>query len=306
MVEFSARAEVTQEPSAAEKPKSTLADYIRLTQSDSGELLSLDTAVISYRAADSTATVDLVGAVHIAEKSYYDELNRLFDGYDVLLYELVAPEGTVVTPDANQRSANPISFLQNATKSFLGMESQLDHIDYSKPHFVRADMTPEQIADKLKQRGESPLSLALSTLSDIMRQQSQALKEPQNNPLAASEMSLTEMLENPRQAKLLMAQQFATAGAMDQALGGRLNQLLVIDRNEEALRRLKEQLEAGHQKLGVFYGAAHLPDMDQRLITEFGMTRQETRWVKAWDLTTSTGQPLDPAKLLLDMLKQLQ
>ena len=39
----------------------------------------------------SMPTVDLVAAVHIAEKSYYEQLNREFEGYDAVLYELGGP-----------------------------------------------------------------------------------------------------------------------------------------------------------------------------------------------------------------------
>ena len=60
--------------------------------------MALDTAVVTYEssAAGEPITVDLIGAVHMGEASYYHELNRLFDGYEVVLYELVAPEGTTV------------------------------------------------------------------------------------------------------------------------------------------------------------------------------------------------------------------
>ncbi len=38
----------------------------------------------------------LVGArPHIGEKEYYEALNKRFEGYDVVLYELVAPAGTL-------------------------------------------------------------------------------------------------------------------------------------------------------------------------------------------------------------------
>ncbi len=41
--------------------------------------------------------VDLIGAVHVAHKEYFQDLNRRFRSYDALLYELVAD------PDAGCR-----------------------------------------------------------------------------------------------------------------------------------------------------------------------------------------------------------
>jgi hypothetical protein len=291
----------------ATKPaKAQTADFIRLTKSSDGKPTFLETAVISYQSGSTDGPqVDLIGAVHIGERSYYQQLNQLFDTYDVLLYELVAPEGTIVSTKSQEQSSNPISFLQKSMKDFLGMESQLERVDYSKKHFVRADMTPAQISQKMQERGDTAVTLALSTLVDVMREQNKIAQSGQSSPLLDSDLGLLEMLENPQQAKLLMAQQFVATGSLDQALGSSLNQLLVIDRNAEAMRGLQKQLAAGKKKIGIFYGAAHLPDMDQRLINEFGMKRQATQWVKAWDLTSSKGKSIKPMSLMFDLLKQL-
>jgi hypothetical protein len=281
------------------------ADFIRISQSEDGQPQSLDTAVISYTAGKQGARVDLIGAVHIGEASYYDQLNKLFDQYDVLLYELVAPEGTVVAARSQEESSNPVTLLQKSLKSFLGMESQLEKIDYSKKHFVRADMTPNQISQKMQERGDTALTVALSTMVDVMRQHNKSSNSAEANPLMSSEMGLMEMLENPHQAKLLMARQFVSAGSLDQALGASLNQMLVIDRNAEAMRSLQKKLAEGQQKIGIFYGAAHLPDMEKRLIEEFGMKKRETQWLKAWDLTSTKGKPIEPISLMFNLLKQI-
>jgi hypothetical protein len=298
-----------QETTAPKKkrsaPAAKTADFIRISQSEDGKPQSLDTAVISYTAGKQGARVDLIGAVHIGEASYYDQLNKLFDQYDVLLYELVAPEGTVVAARSQQESSHPVTLLQNSLKSFLGMESQLEKINYSKKHFVRADMTPQQISQKMQERGDTALTVALSTMVDVMRQHNKSSNSAEANPLMSSEMGLMEMLENPHQAKLLMARQFVSTGSLDQALGASLNQMLVIDRNAEAMRSLQKKLAEGHQKIGIFYGAAHLPDMEKRLIEEFGMKKRETQWLKAWDLTSTKGKPIEPISLMFNLLKQI-
>lgn len=297
-----------QLPTKPSVPASRTADFIRLSEAPDGKPLSLDTAIVSYTAGAKGAQVDLIGAVHIGEASYYDQLNKLFDNYDVLLYELVAPEGTVISPAVQRHSSNPISILQKSMKSFLGMESQLERIEYSKKHFVRADMTPQQISQKMQERGDTTLTLALSTLVDVMRQQNKAsnsFNTAESNPLLKSDMGLMEMLENPHQAKLLLARQFSSSGSLDQTLGDSLNQLLVLDRNAEAMRGLQKQLAEGHRRIGIFYGAAHLPDMENRLVADFGMNKQGTQWLQAWDLTTQSGNSIEPISLMLNLLKQL-
>lgn len=305
MIALPATAQETSTVAKKEVTSSKTKDFIRIEKSEDGKPQSLDTAVVSYKAGSQGAQVDLIGAVHIGEASYYRELNRLFDQYDVLLYELVAPEGTVVSAKAQQESSNPISFLQKSLKTFLGMESQLEKVDYSKKHFVRADMTPTQIAKKMEERGDTALTIALSTMVDVMRQQNKAAQNPQDNPLMSSDMGLMELLENPHKAKLMMAQQFVSTGSLDEALGGSLNQLLVIDRNAEAIKGLQKQLAQGKQRIGIFYGAAHLPDLEKRLVSDFSMTKGETRWIKAWDLTSTKGKPIEPMSLMFNLLKQI-
>lgn len=59
--------------------------------------------------------------------------------------------------------------------------------------------------------------------------------------------------------------------------------VIVSERNKVALRVLQQQIKAGKQHLAIFYGAAHLPDMEKRLLA-MGFTLQKDEWVTAWDL----------------------
>ena len=95
-----AEAPKKDEPAREAAPKDGLkADsrFIRIRRDDAKKPLAMETAIVRYVPADKSqpqVEVDLIGAIHIADKSYYEELNKRFASYDVLLYELVAPEGT--------------------------------------------------------------------------------------------------------------------------------------------------------------------------------------------------------------------
>ena len=94
----------------------------------------MQTAVVRYvpqDAAHGELSVDLIGAVHVGEKSYYEALNKLFEDYDVVLYELVAPPGTRI-PKGGKTSNHPVAMLQNGMKDVLGLEHQLEYIDYTQ------------------------------------------------------------------------------------------------------------------------------------------------------------------------------
>ena len=51
-----------------------------------------------------------------------------------------------------------------------------------------------------------------------------------------------------------------------------------------AMKVLKEQLEAGKKNIGIFYGAAHLRDMEERL-KAMKFEREGSEWRVAWDMT---------------------
>jgi hypothetical protein len=53
---------------------------------------------------------------------------------------------------------------------------------------------------------------------------------------------------------------------------------------------MNREIAAGHKKLGVFYGAAHFPDMEKRLL-EAGFKRVKQDWLTAWDIPKKEVKP---------------
>ena len=105
------------------------------------------------------------------------------------------------------------------------------------------------------------------------------------------------MSENSAQyLKFLFAQELDELEAMLAAFGGKKGERSVIigERNAVAFRVLDEQLQAGKKKLVIFYGAAHLPDMETRLFKR-GFRRTKVEWVTAWDVT-NTRKPDEQAE----------
>ncbi len=119
-------------------------------------------------------------------------------------------------------------------------------------------------------------------------------------------MGLFELMGNPLKMKQVMAEQFVRTGALDEGLGATLNQMLVVDRNAEALRGLQKQIAAGKKKIGIFYGAAHMPDFEKHLVKDFGLTKGDQQWLVAWDLQRGPKvNATEPASLLLNLFKAL-
>jgi hypothetical protein len=276
-----------------EEPK-----FIRIQRDAKGQAVALETAVARYTSATGgqNYTVDLIGAIHVGDRAYYDKLNKLFEDYDVLLYELVAPQGTRI-PRGGKQSDNPIAFLQQMMKNVLDLDLQLEHVDYTKKNFVHADLSPDDMAQAMHKRGETPLTLVLSIFADMMRQQNlQELKKQKSPAKDEEDLDLLSLLLDPdsgMKLKRAMADQLADLSGAG-ALGNTLTTLLIADRNQAAVKVLEKEIAKGRRKIGIFYGVAHLPDFDKRLRGKLGLKATNERWLVAWDLQSKkkSGNPL--------------
>lgn len=290
----------------AKQNKAKTNKFIRMQRSEKGEPRTLQTAITSYKLAerDVDLRVDLVGAVHVGDKAYYEALNKKFESYDVVLYELVAPQGTRIPKGGRKTgSGNPISMLQGMTKDMLNLASQMEHVDYTKKNFVHADMSPEEIQAAMAERGETAMTVALDAFSEMMKQSNLRQKDaPDNEGLQKlAEDPLTLLFDPQRDTKLkiMMAEQFSTMGT--DMMGGTINRLLIKDRNAAAMKVLNRELLKGHKRVAIFYGAAHLPDFEERL-ADLGFRAAETEWLTAWDLTKKSPKKADPVN---DLFRQL-
>jgi len=80
--------------------------------------------------------------------------------------------------------------------------------------------------------------------------------------------------------------------------------VIVTERNKVALDVLKHTLDSGKRHISIFYGAAHMPDMSQRL-RDMGFTPVSTEWETAWDLTIRSDQPSAAERFLKELLHAL-
>lgn len=280
-----AEATTDTEKDASQRPGEK---WVRLLRDDGGEPLAMQTAVVRYVArqdADESGDpvmVDLIGAVHVGDRKYYENLNQRFEEYDAVLYELVAPEGTVVERGRGTSSAHPVGAIQNGLKSFLGLEHQLEHVDYTRENFVHADMSPERFSETMQKRGESFMQMYFRMLGQELARQSQQKAQGKYSDLELFSAFFSK--DRDRRLKIALAKQFEGMEGMLAAFGGPEGSTIITERNRVALEVLARQLELGKRKLGIFYGAGHLADMDERLRQEFQLEPVKATWLDAWDL----------------------
>ena len=288
VVAISACATFAQEIKPVAKPAAKKSDlkYIRVVKNDKEEPIALETSVIRFipkadDASKPTVEVDLIGAVHVGEKSYYEELNRRFKKYDAVLYELVAPEGKKPAKDTEKGiPTHPIAGLQVGMQSMLNLEHQLQHVDYQQANFIHADMSPEEFDKKMKDRGESFMQMFFRAMGHGLAQQGKKDGGTKDTELFFALFAKDRALKMKR----AMAEQFENLEEQMSVLEGDNGSTIITERNRKALEVLRREMGKGTKKIAIFYGAGHFPDMEQRLLDEFGLKRVNEEWVTAWKL----------------------
>jgi len=262
-----------------------LSHFLRVSHDKKGRPVALQTSVTRYMMTNDQGdriTVDLAGVVHIGEKEYYEQFNKRFEDYDGLLYELVAPEGTVIPKGGRTEVsiANPLAAIQKTMQEGLGLEFQLEHIDYTKSNFVHADMSPEEFGKSMKANEESVARIMFRAMGQSMAMQSRGRGGGEAGLLLAM-FSKNKTLRLRR----VMAEQMKNMEGGMIMFEGKEGSTIIDHRNAKVMEILRREIASGKKNLAIFYGAGHLPDMQRRLMSEFQMQRGGQYWLDAWKLT---------------------
>ena len=254
-------------------------EFVRIAEDDQNRPTALQLAVVRYVAADARLglSVDLVGAVHIGDAAYYARLNELFESYDVLLYELVAPSDAIVTQRVAKRKGL-LSTTQVGLTRLLGLSFQLDEINYDRENFVHADLSPTELKQSMEQRGESLYVY-------FWRLFYASVDSYAKDPLGWNDMQKISGVLSAGQddsLKTLIAYEMTDMGQIQDVLGEDADSAVIGARNQRAIDVLQREIAAGAKRIGIFYGVAHMPDLEERLLDQVGLVYEEASWVDAW------------------------
>lgn len=267
---------------SASGPEFTLPEnpFTRITRSEDGELRSFDTSLVTYVSEDGSTRVTLIGAVHIGEKPYFRTLNRKFEAFDAVLFEMVGDNDP--RPTSASESGDFIGILQRLSAAIMGLEFQIGAINYHAPNFVHADMNSQEFSAAMKRRGDGFIVW-------FLRSYGYGLASPPEEPefITESDLYLFEFLfgtNKSRSLKRLNVSGIADLRSSIVPIEGKTGSSLIADRNDKALTVLRAQLDAGQKNVAIFYGAAHLPDFSEKLQTQFHLKPEKIEWLPCWDL----------------------
>ncbi|GJM13444.1 MAG: hypothetical protein DHS20C12_18470 [Pseudohongiella sp.] len=255
-------------------------EYLRFIPGTAEWEGELQTAIVSFE-NDAGIQLNLVSAVHLGEEEYYRELNDYFATQDVVLYELIAEPDQVPVRGSGGNSF--IGLIQQAMAGFLDIGFQLEEIDYSRPNFLHADLTPAQLGALMASKDENFFTMFLNLAMAQMAEQNATAEQPVSSFTLLSLINALNSEDQNGALKFLFAEELGRSGGL--IVGEALEQQLTIlgDRNKAALRVLAQVLENPEfRQISIYYGAAHMPGIEREITASMGFRRSNIAWQTAW------------------------
>ena len=229
--------------------------------------------------------VELLGAIHVGERAYYQQLQKHMDAAECVLYEGVKDETKTykkLTPEEKAKEAAGTAYQKFA--NLTGRSYQKLNIDYERKQSENCDMTIQQMRAILDAevalggQGAVDATRAIKKFSFIiklMRGDSTLFNLAiwvQRMSYNKADLRLKEVLHACEDKQLA-----------DPLLNSRLYKLLVEDRNDHVIKELSHRLKT-HSKVKKFlviYGAAHLPGMEKSLLELGYVPSGPIKWLEA-------------------------
>lgn len=281
-----------------EKAKGPLPDYIRYAEA--ADAVKLEIAVKTFE-LPSGQKVDLMGVVHIADKDYYESLNKRFDAYDAVLFELVGDPKWLTrneSPTEEEQKKRPaggaISSMQGMMSRYLKLTFQLGAIDYTKSNMVHADTSAEEFAKMQKERGESMMTLFMRAMKAQLTGEIDTTVAGELDTFGLIRILMSK--DSAAEFKKILAKMFDQAESMTAILEGPKGSAILSGRNDVVMKKIKEVLGDDRKKrIAVFYGAAHMPGIEAMLLKDFKAKAAGEEWMAAWTMPNE-GKEGEPAK----------
>lgn len=182
----------------------------------------------------------------------------------------------------------------------LGLEFQLSAIDYARTNWRNSDLSIDEVSERLGGGGENaePLFQLLDGSSTMARMASLVLG------FIERDASMSAMV------RLMMIETLAQAESLMGAMPGEMNdfmRVIIVDRNQAVLDDLRRLLdtEKGHESVALFYGAGHLPDLEEAMVRDFAYEHRETRWFTGMRVAYDDAGGKDQADSMREMLRTM-
>ncbi len=197
---------------------------------------------------------------------------------------------------SDTRKASPEG-IQTQMANALHVAFQLDEMDMTGKDWVNADIDIDTLQSQLAEMGEDNAMI----LQLIEGNSFQAkligfvLKFIERSPMMSSMMKL---------AMMDMLALLESSDMMSQF--GAIEEVILNGRNDIVIEYLKAELEAHpeHNDIAIFYGAAHMPGIEEVILGELGYEFESDTWAQAMTVNIKdTGLSEGQVKMMRNMIK---
>lgn len=291
--------------------------YMRITRATNGAA-SLDIAVREFQPTDKRSPkIYLVAVSHLGEEAYYSQLQNMLENTDRVLFEGVRASAERAKPQPRDPNSPPRPkmpkpqageySLQSDMAKSLGLKFQLEAIDYERPHFLNSDMTIAQISEVLNpgQHIGPPSDAPGNTSRPAPKADEDSGSAQFENLLSAMDGSgfLGKVLQiglrfigsSEKMQALVKLAFIEVLGGLDGDLSNleipapglkELLNVLIDKRNAVVIEDVRAAMHEANapKSIAIFYGAAHMPNMEMKLRNDLGYRPVQDQWFQAFSV----------------------
>ena len=243
-------------------------------------------------------SVTLLGVSHLGNPTYYEKIQKKLDRSDLVLFEGVGYGDKA--PKKNEGRSNAVSEMQLSLARSMGLVFQLEAIRYDRAHFRNSDLSSEALLTRLKGgplKAGRPGKNGSEGKSEKDDQRSKELMEAlSGNSFVLNFLgkALSFLGKDPKFRALMKLAIVETLGAIEgdvtrlaKSSGPDMEKFMKVlleDRNTIVFRDLRKVLKGKNppKEIVVFYGAAHMPDLEKRLVEKLGFQSKRDDWLVAF------------------------
>jgi hypothetical protein len=288
------------------------APFLRKTTLTNGTV-QLETCIRRYQPAEGKSpVVYLTSVAHVGETNYFAALQKHLDAQRLVMFEGVRGAETGIRASRTNRSTTTTNgpaldptALQTKLAEALGLVFQLDALDYARTNFRNNDIALSNLTAKL--RGQSidgdKLMHMLGGQDDLLKPLLMFLSGDAASR-ALVKTVLVELLAD-------LGNDFGALAALSPDLG-KLLKVLLADRNEAIFANLKAELAKpdAPSTIAMFYGAAHMKELAERLEGELHYRVADEQWLPAFGVNPQAAgineQQLAMVRAALQMIRQMK
>lgn len=187
--------------------------------------------------------------------------------------------------------------IQTQLANALHVAFQLDEMDMTGKGWINADIEINELQSRLAESGgdDSMILQMLEGSSFQAKVIGFMLKFVERSPMLSSMMKLAMM------DMLAMIDTTDIMGQFDV-----ISDVILHGRNDIVIQYLKAELQAhpSYDDIAVFYGAAHMPGIEEAILTELGYEFDSNTWAQAMAVNTKgTGLSQEQIEMMRNMIK---